>query len=68
MFVVRVGHLPIRVSDTAVLHPRKRLQTSRGVLPFPDFLQRAFPIAGDPFDLDLPCENRRTKVGAVSYK
>ncbi|MCK1794115.1 hypothetical protein [Pseudomonas violetae] len=68
MAVVRVGHSPTGMSDAAILYVRKHLPAINGVLPFPDFLQRALPSAGDPFDLDLSCQNRRTKIGAVSYK
>lgn len=68
MTLACVGYLLIRASDTAVFHASKHLPKRCGVLPFPDFLQRAFPSAGDPIDFDLPCQNRRTEVGAVSYK
>jgi hypothetical protein len=40
----------------------------RGVTPFSISLDRVILRAGDPFDLDVPRSNRRTKIGVFSYE
>ncbi|MNP67436.1 hypothetical protein D3C76_1632710 [compost metagenome] len=39
-----------------------------GKTPFFLFIDREIFRAGDPFDLDVPCQNHRTEIGEFSYK